>query len=220
MKKNKRKEESATVVNEAAEAEKEAARAEEEIAVADAAEDGKSDEPEKEGSCECECECKEGESAEEEVKEAEPTPLEKAEALAEDYKRKWYTVTAEYENYRKRNAAAVSKAYADGVAEAVLKLLPVSDTFGYALSSAADKKTRDGIEKVIKNFNSILSSFGIEEIKISEGDEFDETVAEAILSLPCGEKEKPNRIKNVLKKGYRQGDKVIRFAQVAVTVKD
>ena len=62
---------------------------------------------------------------------AEPDELEKAQALAEDYKRKWYSVSAEYDNYRKRNAAAVSKAYADGAAEAVLKLLPVADNFGY-----------------------------------------------------------------------------------------
>ena len=53
----------------------------------------------------------------EEVKE--PSELEKANALAEDYKRKWYAVSAEYDNYRKRNQAAVSKAYADGAAEAV-----------------------------------------------------------------------------------------------------
>ena len=161
------------------------------------------------------------EFAEYEDELGEETPEEELtedQKLAADYKRKWYAVSAEYENYRKRNAASVAKAYSDGIADAVLKLLPVSDTFGYALASAADEKTRDGIEKVIKNFNAILSSFGIEEIAIAEGDTFDETVAEAIMPMPCGEGEQPNVIKNVLKKGYRQGDKVIRFAQVAVTV--
>ena len=54
--------------------------------------------------------------------ENQPSELEKAQALAEDYKRKWYSVSAEYDNYRKRNQSAVSKAYADGAAEAVLKL--------------------------------------------------------------------------------------------------
>lgn len=215
MKKNKHREESEEAVREAAEAENKEAQAESEAAAADATENDEAA-AQAEESVKENAEGDEGAEVGEEKKE--PTPLEKAEALAEDYKRKWYAVTAEYENYRKRNAAAVSKAYSDGIAEAVLKLLPVSDTFGYALSSAADKKTRDGIEKIIKNFNAILSSFGIKEIEISEGDEFDETVAEAIMSVPCGDKEKPNRIKNVLKKGYRQGDKVIRFAQVAVTV--
>lgn len=148
----------------------------------------------------------------------EPSELEKALAAAEDYKRKWYAVSAEYDNYRKRNAAAVSQAFADGKAEAVLKLLPVSDTFGYALDGASDEKTKAGIDKVIKSFNTILASLGIEETDVKAGDPFDEATAEAIMNMPCGEGEQPNTIKQVLKKGYKQGDKVIRFAQVIVTI--
>ena len=132
----------------------------------------------------------------------EPTELEKAQTLAEDYKRKWYSVSAEYDNYRKRNAAAVSKAYADGAAEAVLKLLPVADNFGYALDGATDEKTKAGIDKVIKSFNTVLLSLGVEEIVIEPNAVFDETVMEAVLNFPCGEKELPNTVKQVLKKGY------------------
>lgn len=112
----------------------------------------------------------------------------------------------------------MSKAYADGAAEAILKLLPVADNFGYALDSASDEKTKAGIDKVIKSFNSILSSLGVEEIAIEAGSPFDESVAEAVMNVPCGEGEAPNTVKHVLKKGYRSGDKVIRFAQVTVTV--
>lgn len=147
-----------------------------------------------------------------------PSELEKALAAAEDYKRKWYSVSAEYDNYRKRNAAAVSQAFADGKAEAVLKLLPVADTFGYAYDGASDEKTRAGIDKIVKNFNSILLGMGIEEIPLSVGQPFDENVAEAVMNFPCEEGEEPNQIKQILKKGYRQGEKVIRFAQVTVTV--
>lgn len=151
-------------------------------------------------------------------KPKEPTELEKAQAAAEDYKRKWYSVSAEYDNFRKRNSAAVSNAYRDGAAEAVLKLLPVADNFGYALDSAQDEKTRAGIDKVIKSFRAVLQSLGIEEIAINTGDLFDESVAEAIMNSPCEEGEAPNTVKLVLKKGYRSGDKVIRYAQVSVTV--
>ena len=148
----------------------------------------------------------------------EPTELEKAQALAEDYKRKWYSVSAEYDNYRKRNSAAVSKAYSDGAAEAILKVLPVADNFGYALDSTSDEKTKAGIEKIIKNFNTVLASLGISEIEIKAGDDFDENLAEAIMNFPCEDGEKPNTVKQVLKKGYKCGDKVIRYAQVTVTV--
>lgn len=152
------------------------------------------------------------------VEAEEPTELEKAISAAEDYKRKWYSVSAEYDNYRKRNAQSVSRAYADGASEAILKLLPVADNFGYALDSATDEKTRAGIDKIIKSFKTILSSLGIEEIEISSGDEFDESVAEAIMNFPCEQGEAPNTVKQVLKKGYRTKDKVIRFAQVTVTI--
>lgn len=164
---------------------------------------------------------RDGEKAEEakaeEEQPKEPSELEKALAAAEDYRRKWYSVSAEYDNFRKRNQSAVAQAYADGKAEAIIKLLPVADNFGYAYEGAPDEKTKTGIDKIIKSFNTILSSLGVEEIAINIGDQFDESVAEAIMNVPAGEGEQPNTVNRVLKKGYRQGDKVIRFAQVIVT---
>lgn len=156
------------------------------------------------------------ENAESEVKAEDK--LAEALAAADDYKRKWYTVSAEYDNYRKRTQVATSQAYADGKAEAILKLLPVADNFGYALSSASDEKTKAGIDKIIKNFSTILSSLGVEEIPVAEGDDFDESIMEAVMNSPCGEGDTPNKVSAILKKGYRQGGKVIRFAQVSVTV--
>ena len=152
-----------------------------------------------------------------EEEKKEPSELEKALAAAEDYKRKWYSVSAEYDNFRKRNQTATAQAYADGKAEAILKLLPVADNFGYAYDAAPDEKTKTGIDKIVKNFNTIIASLGVEEIVINIGDPFDESVAEAIMNVPAGEGEKPNTVNRVLKKGYKQGDKVIRFAQVVVT---
>lgn len=157
-------------------------------------------------------------ATEENVAEKEPSELEKVKALAEDYKRKWYSVSAEYDNYRKRNSAAVSAAYANGASEAVLKILPVADNFNFALESASDEKTRAGIDKVIKSFLTVLSSLGIEEIPVNAGDAFDESVMEAVLDFPCEEGQEPNKVKQILKKGYRTKDKVIRYVQVAVTV--
>jgi molecular chaperone GrpE len=158
-------------------------------------------------------------------KEAKPSELEtvkaqleKALAAADEYKRKWYSVSAEYDNYRKRTANAVAQAYADGKSEAVLKLLPVADNFGYAYDGASDEKTKAGIDKIMKAFNNILASLGIEELPVKVGDAFHESMAEAILTVPAAEGEEQNIIKQVLKKGYKQGDKVIRFAQVAVTI--
>lgn len=162
-------------------------------------------------------EVEEQEGAAEQVQE-EVDELTQALLAAEDYKRKWYVVSAEYDNYRKRTAAATSQAYADGKAEAILKLLPVADTFGYAYEGASDEKTKTGIDKIVKNFNNILLTLGVEEVPITIGDDFNESFMEAVLNCPCGEGEEVNKVSAVLKKAYKQGDKVIRFAQVAVTV--
>ncbi len=161
---------------------------------------------------------KEESKAEETAKDNENSELEKALAAAEDYKRKWYAVSAEYDNYRKRTQAASSQAYQDGKAEAILKLLPVADTFGYAYDGASDEKTKAGIDKIIKNFNNILLSLGVEEIALKTGDKFDESVMEAVMNVPCEDGEEANAVKMILKKGYRREGKVIRFAQVSVTV--
>lgn len=158
-------------------------------------------------------------TAEPETEEiSEPTELEKAQALAEEYKRKWYSVAAEYDNYRKRTQTQTAQAYQEGKAEAILKLLPVSDTFGYAYDGASDEKTKAGIDKIIKNFNNILSALGVEEIPLKVGDKFDESVAEAVMNVPAADGEEPNTVKIILKKGYRREGKVIRFAQVSVTI--
>lgn len=189
--------------------------AEEEIAAASPEEGGQPEEQEEPGFFE-----EPEEPAKSADKKIPADELEKILSACEDYKRKWYAVSAEYDNYRKRNSQAVSRAYADGVAEAVLKLLPVADNFGYALSSASDEKTKSGIEKVIKSFNTILASLGVEPIEISHGDLFDESVAEAVMNVPCEDGDAPNTVKQVLKKGYREksGGKVLRFAQVIVTI--
>ena len=150
--------------------------------------------------------------------EAEKFKNEAEKLRAEAEKLKLETEETDGKTADEPNAQSVSAAYRDGAAEAVLKFLPVADNFGYAYDSASDEKTKTGIDKVIKSFATVLRSLGIEEIKISAGDPFDESVAEAVMNCPCAEGETPNTVKQVIKKGYRADGKVIRFAQVLVTV--
>ena len=123
---------------------------------------------------------KEGESGQ---KEEDPVSAElaelqkKADALeAELQKQKdiLLRTAAEYDNYRKRTAAQASQAYADGKAEAILKLVPVADTFGYALDAAKDEATRAGIATTIKNFTALLSSLGVKEPATTVPDHLDQ----------------------------------------------
>ncbi len=147
---------------------------------------------------------------------AEESALDKALALAEDYKRKWYSVTAEYDNYRKRTANTASQKYAEGVADIVLKILPIGDNIDRALAVCSDEKMKQGLEMVKTNFDKILLDEGIEGFDPT-GEEFNSATSAAIAALPCEEGETEGMVKQTFLKGYKKGDKILRFAQVIVT---
>ncbi len=170
---------------------------------------------------ETECRQPEAESEQPAQKAAEeemsaPSELEQAKAEAEDYKRKWYSVTAEYDNYRKRTQATRSQSYKEGRADVVSKLFPVADNLERAFQSCSDEQTKKGIEMVIKSFLKIL-----EEEKITAidpvGEEFSAEKCEAIMAVEPQEGEASGIVKQVYRKGYEQDGKVLRYAQVVVT---
>ena len=152
----------------------------------------------------------------EEAKEAkEPSELEKAIALAEDYKRKWYAVTAEYDNYRKRTAATASQKYAEGRSDIMVKLFPIGDNIDRALAVCNDENMKKGLEMVKTSFDKLLADEGIEGFDPT-GEEFDSTTSAAIAALPAEEGEAEGTVKQTFLKGYRKNGKILRFAQVIV----
>lgn len=154
---------------------------------------------------------------------AQPSPeetlraaLDKANADAEDFKKKWYSVSAEYENYRKRTATVRSQAYTEGRKDVVVKLFPIADSLERALAACSDDKTKQGVEMVLKNFEKLLEGEHIAVIA-PVGEPFDANRCEAIMAVEPGEGEESGIIREVYAKGYEQDGKVLRFAQVLVT---
>ena len=142
--------------------------------------------------------------------------IDKALAEAEESKRKWYAVTAEYENYRRRTQNQAAQRYADGRNDVISSLFPIGDNLSRALDACADEKTKQGVEMVLAAFNKVLESEGVEEIN-PVGQPFDATYAEAIMAMPAEDGEESGMVKQVYVKGYKKGDKVLRYAQVIVT---
>ncbi len=162
--------------------------------------------------------CKDEPETEKAPNELETAKKETEEALAaaEEFKRKWYSVTAEYENYRKRTAATRTQAYAEGRADVISKLFPIADNLDRALLSCGDEKTAKGISMVIASFEKILEDEKIEVID-PLGEEFNAEKSEAIMAVEPEEGEESGLVKQVFLKGYEQNGKVLRFAQVSVT---
>ena len=142
--------------------------------------------------------------------------LQKATEAAEDFKRKWYLVTAEYENYRKRTAAVAAYRYVEGRADIVKSLFPIADNLERALEACRFEGTKKGIEMVITSFNKLLEEENIEVID-PLGQPFDPEKCEAIMAVDPAPGEKSGIVKQVYSKGYEQNDKVLRYAQVIVT---
>ena len=142
--------------------------------------------------------------------------LEKALAEAEDCKRKWYAVTAEYENYRRRTQNQAAQRYQDGRNDVVASLFPIGDNLERAISTCADENTKQGLDMIFKAYKKVLEGEGVEEID-PIGQPFDADVAEAIMAMPAEEGEESGLVKQVYVKGYKKGDKVLRYAQVIVT---
>lgn len=142
--------------------------------------------------------------------------VEKWQAEAEENKRKWYAVTAEYENYRRRTQNQAAQRYQEGRNDVIAALFPVGDNLERALASCGDENTRQGLEMILKSYKKVLEGEGVEEID-PVGKPFDANEAEAIMAMPAEEGEESGLVKQVYLKGYKKGEKILRYAQVVVT---
>lgn len=154
-------------------------------------------------------------TADERVKELEAAN-EKLRKDLEETKNDYLRARADCENVRKRSAADVRNAYADGKLEAVTKVLAIGDSLDWALKMPLDEKTKEGIEKLVKKYNENLVALGVKEFSPEVGAAFDPNSAEAVMQVDGEDGDEPNSVKQVFGRGYKLGDKVIRYAQVSV----
>ncbi|MBO5712974.1 MAG: nucleotide exchange factor GrpE [Clostridia bacterium] len=134
---------------------------------------------------------------------------------ANKYKDSWYRSAADFENFKKRNQETRINAYKEGKIDAITGLLRIGDSLDRALTMNLDDKTREGITLTARSFSEILESLGVTAINPVDED-FDPLTQEAIMQVPAEEGETAGKVKQVFLKGYKLGDKVIRYAQVVV----
>ncbi len=124
---------------------------------------------------------------------------------------------AEYDNFRKRSQREKEATYADAKANTLKMLLPVLDNF----DRAADNKTDDievyrkGIEMTLTQLGDILKNLEVEAFG-EVGDEFDPNIHSAVMTVENPDLPE-NSVAGVFEKGYRMGDRILRFATVQVT---
>ncbi len=153
-----------------------------------------------------------------EVAEEATVTLSKEEQLALDLvaeKDKYMRLVAEYDNFRKRSSKEKLEMYGDATVKAVNDILPVYDNFERALSAeTADENFKKGMEMIFNMLKEALKKLGIEEIDPT-GQEFDPEIAQAVNQIE-DENLGSNIVAQVFQKGYKLGDKIIRYAMVVV----
>ena len=124
-------------------------------------------------------------------------------------------LAADYDNFRKRTIKEKEQSYGNGKADAVEKLLPVYDNLERALNQPTeDEAYKKGVEMTMTQLVGILSGLGVE-IFGNVGDQFDPNLHNAVMHVE-DESFGENTICQVFQKGFKIGEKIVRFAMVQV----
>ncbi len=152
----------------------------------------------------------------EETAEAEaPSELDLLKEEKAALNEKYVRMLAEYDNFRKRSQKEKDAIYPRATADTVEKFLPIIDNFERAMSApCADETFKKGMEMIFQSFMSTLESLNVEMIG-KAGETFDPNLHNAVMHIE-DDKYGENEIVMVLQKGYRIGDRVVRYAMVQV----
>lgn len=158
----------------------------------------------------------ENQEVEVEVVKEEPTPEE----LLQAEKDKFLRLFAEFENYKKRTSKERIELFKTAGQELMTSLLPIVDDFERALSHIEeDKETlelRKGVELVYQKFYNTLELKGLSRVETKAGDVFDAEIHEAITQIPAPSDKLKGKVIDCVEKGYKLGDKIIRYPKVVI----
>ena len=137
-----------------------------------------------------------------------------------EYKDLYLRTLADMDNLRKNTTKKINDIYKMANDKLIKELLPFADSLNLAVNNEnikLDVETYSkGYEVLKKQFEDILSKFGLKEIEVHENDDFDESIMNAIAITPTVNKELDNKVCDVTKKGYTLNDVVIRYTDVVV----
>ncbi len=159
-------------------------------------------------------------NANEEQAIAEELSVEEQMALdLANEKDKYLRLFAEFENYKRRTTKERIELFKTANQEVLLALLPVLDDFDRAIteiSKTDDGPLLEGVALINEKLKTTLVSKGLEQVDVKVGDVFDADFAEAITQIPAPSDKLKGKIVDVLEKGYKLGDKIIRYPKVVI----
>ena len=134
-------------------------------------------------------------------------------------KDKFLRLFAEFENYKRRTTKERIELFKTANQEVLLAMLPVLDDFDRAMveiNKSGDELLAKGVELIHEKLKGTLVAKGLEQVDVKAGDAFDADFAEAITQIPAASEKMKGKIVDVVEKGYKLGDKIIRFPKVVI----
>jgi molecular chaperone GrpE len=135
----------------------------------------------------------------------------------DEQKDKYARLAAEYDNYRKRTSKEIDMRYADAKADVWKNIISIVDDFERVIKADIPvecQNYKDGVNLIYKKLTEMMAAAGIEEIK-ALNEQFDPELHNAVMHIDSDEAGE-NEVVEVFMKGYKLGDKVIRFSMVKV----
>lgn len=158
-----------------------------------------------------------------ETETVEEETLTVEEQLQEDLakeKDKFMRLFAEFENYKKRTTKERIELFKTASQDVMVSMLPVLDDFERALMHIEEDKEAEELRKgVLLIYNKLISTLeqkGLAKIEVNQGDVFNADDHEAITQIPAPSDDLKGKIIDVVERGYKLGDKVIRFPKVVI----
>lgn len=150
----------------------------------------------------------------------EPSVEEQLQNELASEKDKFLRLFAEFENYKKRTSRERVELFKTASQDVMVSLLPVLDDFERALSHIEDDKEaeelRKGVLLIYQKLLTTLEQKGLSVFQVEKGDAFDAEHHQAITQVPAPSDEEKGKIIDIVEKGYKLGEKVIRYPKVIV----
>ena len=138
--------------------------------------------------------------------------IEELEALLKEKEDQHLRMAAEYDNFRRRSREEREATYTDAVADTVGEILPIIDNLERASMYDDDSKVKEGLVMIAKSVEAVFEKLKVESVG-AVGETFDPNLHNAVLHAEDDEHGE-GEIVEVFQKGYKKGNKMIRFAMV------
>ena len=143
----------------------------------------------------------------------------KLEDQLKEEKDKFLRLFAEFENYKRRTAKERIELFSTASEEVMISLLPILDEFDRAsveIEKDLENETLKGVLLIKNKLFDSLKSKGLSLVDVKKGDEFNADDHEAVTQIPAPSKDMVGKIIDIIEKGYKLGEKVIRYPKVVI----